>query len=84
MTINLLLQAYALKRKQARSQAAFATRKASMAGLKAAGAAAARGQSGRSAARMQQAIAAEVGANQAEIVEALLNTEAGIDLDLLK
>lgn len=73
-----------LKRKQARSEAAFATRKASMAGLKAAGTAAARGQSGRSAARVQQAIAAEVGANQAEIVEALLNTEAGIDLDLLK
>lgn len=72
-----------LKRKQARSEAAFATRKASVAGLKAAGAAAARGQSGRSAARMQQAIAAEVGANQAEIVQALLNTEAGIDLDLL-
>ena len=73
-----------LKRKQARSEAAFATRKASMAGLKAAGTAAARGQSGRSAAKVQQAIAAEVGANQAEIVEALLNTEAGIDLDLLK
>ena len=73
----------AQKRKQARSEAAFATRKASVAGLKAAGAAAARGQSGRTAARMQQAIAAEVGANQAEIVQALLNTEAGIDLDLL-
>lgn len=72
-----------LKRKQARSEAAFETRKASMAGLKAAGTAAARGQSGRSAAKVQQAIAAEVGANQAEIVEALLNTEAGIDLDLL-
>ena len=72
-----------LKRKQARSEAAFATRKASVAGLKAAGAAAARGQSGRSAARMQQAIAAEVGANKAEIVQALINTEAGIDLDLL-
>lgn len=72
-----------LKRKQARSEAAFATRKASMAGLKAAGTAAARGQSGRSAAKVQQAIAAEVGTNQAEIVEALLNTEAGIDLDLL-
>ena len=72
-----------LKRKQARSEAAFATRKASMAGLKAAGTAAARGQSGGTAAKVQQAIAAEVGANQAEIVEALLNTEAGIDLDLL-
>ena len=74
----------ALKRKQARSQAAFETRKTSIAGLKAKGAAAARGQSGRSAAKVQQAIAAEVGANQAEIVQALLNTEAGIDLDLVK
>ncbi len=73
-----------LKRRQARDQAKFETRKTSMAGLKAAGSAAARGQSGRSAAKVQQAIAAEVGANQAEIVQALLTTEAGIDLDLLK
>ena len=73
-----------LKRKQARSQAAFETRRASIAGLKAKGASAARGQSGRTASKLQQAIAAEVGANRAEIVEALLNTEAGIDLDLLK
>ena len=71
-----------LKRKQAQAEAKFAVRQAGLEALKAEGEVAARGQAGVSAAAMQSGIGAEAGANQAEIIQALLSTEQGLDIDL--
>lgn len=53
------------------SKAAFAQRDLGIAQLKAAGQAAARGQAGRSAAKAQQAVVAEAGAQKAQVTEEL-------------
>lgn len=71
-----------LKRKQAQTEAKFAVQRAGLQALKAEGEVAARGQAGASTAALQSGIGAEAGANQAEIIQALLSTEQGLDIDL--
>ena len=71
-----------VKRAQAKQEAKFQARRAGIEALKAEGEVAARGQAGQSVAAIQSGIAAEAGANQAEIIQALLSTEQGLDIDL--
>ena len=74
----------AVDKRKAKQTAVTDIRKASVAGLKARGQAAARGQAGRVAAKNQQALLAETAATQNDIVNNLFNTNLAIDLDLRK
>ena len=71
-----------VKRKQAQAEAKFAVQRSGLQALKAEAEVAARGQAGQSVAALQSGISAEAGANQAEIIAALLSTEQGLDIDL--
>lgn len=71
-----------LKKREAKASAVSELRKTGIAGLKAAGEVAARGQAGRTAYKNQQAILAETAAVENEIVNNLMDANLGIDLNL--
>ena len=73
-----------LKQRQARAAAATEVQATRVSGLKAQGASAARGVSGRSAAKNIQGIVAETGARQAAIVDELMFNQENTSADFVK
>ena len=73
-----------LKKRQIKGAAATQAQATRIATLKATGAAAARGVSGRSAGKVAQGMLAESGARQAAIIDELMYNTEGVDIDFMR